>query len=161
MLPQGLGLIKEMFAEREMGSAFGMFGPVMGLSSVGGPILAGWLIDADLFGTGWRMIFLINLPLGLLALLGGLRVPARVARGTGRRGSTSSASSWPASPPAGDLPAGAGPRARLAGVDVRGVRRRGRGLRRVRLVRGAASGGRRRPARRTRACSASAPSPAA
>jgi MFS family permease len=38
---------------------------------VGGPILAGWLIDADYFGTGWRMIFLINLPLGLLALFGG------------------------------------------------------------------------------------------
>jgi Major Facilitator Superfamily len=50
-----------------------MFGPVMGLSSVGGPVLAGWLIDADYFGTGWRMIFLINLPLGLLAVLGGLR----------------------------------------------------------------------------------------
>jgi EmrB/QacA subfamily drug resistance transporter len=73
MLPQGLGLIKEMFSEQEMGTAFGMFGPVMGLSSVGGPVLAGWLIDADYFGTGWRMIFLINLPLGLLALLGGLR----------------------------------------------------------------------------------------
>ncbi|MFL6055390.1 MAG: MFS transporter [Actinoallomurus sp.] len=73
MLPQGLGMIKEMFSEQEMSKAFGMFGPVMGLSSVGGPILAGWLIDADLFGTGWRMIFLINLPLGLLAVLGGLR----------------------------------------------------------------------------------------
>jgi EmrB/QacA subfamily drug resistance transporter len=73
MLPQGLGLIKEMFSEKEMGAAFGMFGPVMGLSSVGGPILAGWLIDADFFGTGWRMIFLINIPLGLLAVLGGLK----------------------------------------------------------------------------------------
>jgi EmrB/QacA subfamily drug resistance transporter len=73
MLPQGLGMIKEMFSEEEMSKAFGMFGPVMGLSSVGGPILAGWLIDADFFGTGWRMIFLINLPLGLVAVLGGLR----------------------------------------------------------------------------------------
>jgi EmrB/QacA subfamily drug resistance transporter len=73
MLPQGLGMIKEMFSEKEMGTAFGMFGPVMGLSSIGGPVLAGWLIDADYFGTGWRMIFLINLPLGLLAVIGGLR----------------------------------------------------------------------------------------
>jgi EmrB/QacA subfamily drug resistance transporter len=73
MLPQGLGLIKEMFQPKEMGAAFGLFGPVMGLSSVGGPILAGWLIDADFFGTGWRMIFLINLPLGLAALIAGLR----------------------------------------------------------------------------------------
>ncbi|MFF5208773.1 MFS transporter [Streptosporangium sp. NPDC000396] len=73
MLPQGLGMIKEMFPPKEVGAAFGIFGPVMGLSSVGGPILAGWLIDADFFGTGWRMIFLINLPLGLAAILAGLR----------------------------------------------------------------------------------------
>ncbi|HCU48890.1 MAG TPA: MFS transporter, partial [Micromonosporaceae bacterium] len=69
MLPQGLGMIKEMFPPKEMGAAFGAFGPVMGLSAVGGPILAGWLVDADFFGTGWRMIFLINLPVGALALL--------------------------------------------------------------------------------------------
>ena len=36
----------------------------MGLAAVLGPILAGFLIDADLFGTGWRMIFLINIPVG-------------------------------------------------------------------------------------------------
>lgn len=73
MLPQGLGLIKEMFPPKEMAAAFGAFGPVMGMSSVGGPALAGWLVQADLLGTGWRMIFLINLPLGLAALLAGLK----------------------------------------------------------------------------------------
>ncbi|GII76504.1 putative actinorhodin transporter [Sphaerisporangium rufum] len=73
MLPQGLGMIKEMFPPEEMQKAFGLFGPVMGLSSVGGPTLAGWLVEADLLGTGWRMIFLINLPLGLAAVLLGLR----------------------------------------------------------------------------------------
>ncbi|MFE9450044.1 MFS transporter [Streptomyces sp. NPDC006739] len=73
MLPQGLGMIKEMFPPKESQKAFGMFGPVMGLSAVCGPILAGWLVDADYFGTGWRMIFLINLPLGAAAFLGALR----------------------------------------------------------------------------------------
>ncbi|MFF4775148.1 MFS transporter [Microtetraspora fusca] len=73
MLPQGLGMIKEMFPPKEMQSAFVLFGPVMGLASVGGPILAGWLVDADFFGTGWRMIFFINLPLGLAALAGAIR----------------------------------------------------------------------------------------
>jgi EmrB/QacA subfamily drug resistance transporter len=73
MIPQGLGLIKEMFPPKELGKAFGMFGPVMTISSVGGPVLAGWLVDADFFGTGWRMIFLINLPIGLAAALAGLR----------------------------------------------------------------------------------------
>ncbi|MFJ3809196.1 MFS transporter [Streptomyces sp. NPDC090073] len=73
MLPQGLGMIKEMFPPQESQKAFGLFGPVMGLSAVCGPILAGWLVDADYFGTGWRMIFLINLPLGAAAFLGALR----------------------------------------------------------------------------------------
>ncbi|MBV2355183.1 MFS transporter [Streptomyces sp. J2-1] len=73
MLPQGLGMIKEMFPPKESQKAFGMFGPVMGLSAVCGPILAGWLVDADYFGTGWRMIFLINLPLGAAAFLGAVR----------------------------------------------------------------------------------------
>ncbi|MBL7257401.1 MFS transporter [Paractinoplanes lichenicola] len=73
MLPQGLGMIKQMFTPAEQAKAFGAFGPVMGLSSVGGPILAGWLVDADFFGSGWRMIFFINLPLGLFAVLGALK----------------------------------------------------------------------------------------
>ncbi|MEV4170869.1 MFS transporter [Nonomuraea sp. NPDC049709] len=73
LIPQGLGLIKEMFPPQELGKAFGMFGPVMTISSVGGPVLAGWLVDADFFGTGWRMIFLINLPIGLAAVLAALR----------------------------------------------------------------------------------------
>jgi EmrB/QacA subfamily drug resistance transporter len=65
VLPQGLGMIKEMFPPKEMAAAFGAFGPAMGLSSVGGPLLAGALIDADPFGTGWRSIFLINVPVGI------------------------------------------------------------------------------------------------
>ncbi|WP_144069911.1 DHA2 family efflux MFS transporter permease subunit [Nonomuraea indica] len=74
MIPQGLGLIKEMFPPEEIGKAFGLFGPVIATSSVGGPILAGWLVDADLFGTGWRMIFLINLPVGLAAAVAAMRL---------------------------------------------------------------------------------------
>jgi EmrB/QacA subfamily drug resistance transporter len=73
MLPQGLGMIKQLFTPAEQAKAFGAFGPVMGLSSVGGPILAGWLVDADYFGSGWRMIFFINLPLGLFAVIGAIR----------------------------------------------------------------------------------------
>ncbi|MBB2910448.1 EmrB/QacA subfamily drug resistance transporter [Streptosporangium becharense] len=73
VIPQGLSMIKQMFPPQELGAAFGAFGPVIALSSVGGPILAGWLIQADLFGTGWRMIFLINLPVGVLALAGAFR----------------------------------------------------------------------------------------
>ena len=73
MLPQGLGMIKRLFSESEQAKAFGAFGPVMGLSAVGGPILAGWLVDADYFGSGWRMIFFINLPLGIFAVAGAVK----------------------------------------------------------------------------------------
>ena len=81
LIPQGFGMIKTVFPPKEMGGAFGAFGPIMGLSAIAGPILAGWLVSADLFGTGWRMIFLINVPLGLFALLGAPR-SAGVARRT-------------------------------------------------------------------------------
>jgi EmrB/QacA subfamily drug resistance transporter len=73
MLPQGLGMLREMFGPAERAKAFGAFGPVMGLSAVAGPIVAGWLVDADYFGSGWRMIFFINLPLGVFAILGALK----------------------------------------------------------------------------------------
>jgi EmrB/QacA subfamily drug resistance transporter len=73
LIPQGFGMIKTVFPPKEMGGAFAAFGPVMGLAAIAGPILAGWLVSADLLGTGWRMIFLINVPLGLLGLAGALR----------------------------------------------------------------------------------------
>jgi EmrB/QacA subfamily drug resistance transporter len=73
LIPQGLGVIKTIFPPKEMGGAFAAFGPVMGLAAIAGPILAGWLVSADLLGTGWRMIFLMNVPLGLLGLAGALR----------------------------------------------------------------------------------------
>ena len=41
----------------------------MGLATVAGPILAGWLLQLDLFGTQWRAIFLINVPLGIAAVV--------------------------------------------------------------------------------------------
>lgn len=74
LIPQGLGIIKTVFPPSEMGGAFAAFGPVMGLAAVGGPVLAGWLVSADLLDTGWRMIFLINVPLGIAGLIGARRV---------------------------------------------------------------------------------------
>jgi EmrB/QacA subfamily drug resistance transporter len=74
LLPQGLGMMRSMFADPvERAKAFTTFGPVMGLSAVFGPIIAGGLIDLDLFGTEWRSLFWINVPLGLFAILGGIK----------------------------------------------------------------------------------------
>jgi len=77
MLPQVFGLIRDMFQAHEMGKAFGVYGPVMGLSAMLGPIASGGLISVNVLGTGWRMIFLVNVPVGLAALaLGARTLPA-------------------------------------------------------------------------------------
>jgi EmrB/QacA subfamily drug resistance transporter len=68
LIPQGFGIIKSAFPPRELGTAFGSFGPAMGLSAVGGPILAGALIAWNLGDAGWRTVFLINVPIGLACL---------------------------------------------------------------------------------------------
>ncbi len=88
MLPQVFGLIRDLFEAHEMGKAFGVYGPVMGLSAMLGPIAAGGLISANVLGTGWRMIFLVNVPVGLVALVVGARVlPAgRAGAGAGAGG---------------------------------------------------------------------------
>lgn len=68
LIPQAFGIIKATFPPRELGTVFGFFGPTIGLSLVGAPILAGALIEWDLGGAGWRTIFLINVPIGLACL---------------------------------------------------------------------------------------------
>jgi len=73
MVPQSFGLIRELFGQ-DVGKAFALLGPVIGLATVLGPVVAGVLVDADLFGTGWRMVFAINIPLGAFALAVGARV---------------------------------------------------------------------------------------
>lgn len=67
MIPQGLAMVKTSFTEADLQKAFVPFGPVMGLSAVLGPILAGFLLHADLLGSGWRAIFWINVPVGAVA----------------------------------------------------------------------------------------------
>lgn len=74
MLPQGFGIIREVFPEDERQSAFAIFGPVIGLSAVLGPIIGASLIKLNLFGSNWRLVFLINIPLGLAAIIGALRL---------------------------------------------------------------------------------------
>ncbi|MGH6657716.1 MAG: MFS transporter [Actinocrinis sp.] len=73
MVPQCFGLIRDLFPPRELGKAFSALGPVIGLSTIAGPIVAGALIDANLFGSGWRAVFGINLPLAAFALVGALK----------------------------------------------------------------------------------------
>jgi EmrB/QacA subfamily drug resistance transporter len=85
MIPQGFGMLKEVFDEDEMGKVFGFFGPMMGLAMLAAPILAGGLVEANLFGTGWRLVFLINVPIGAAALVGAFKVLPRTVSHPGIR----------------------------------------------------------------------------
>jgi EmrB/QacA subfamily drug resistance transporter len=77
MIPQGLALVKVVFPPQHLRKALTPVGPLMGLTMVGGPILAGWLLHLDLFGSQWRSIFLINVPFGIVAGLLARRVMPR------------------------------------------------------------------------------------
>jgi MFS family permease len=91
MLPQVFGLIRDLFAAHEMSRAFGVYGPVMGLSAMVGPIASGGLISANVLGAGWRMIFLVNVPVGLVALVLGARLlPAGTGGGPASSGAARS-----------------------------------------------------------------------
>jgi EmrB/QacA subfamily drug resistance transporter len=67
--PQILGLIQTMFSGRERGTAFGTFGAVNASSTAIGPLIGGLLIQAGGPDLGWRLVFLVNLPFGIAALL--------------------------------------------------------------------------------------------
>ncbi len=69
MIPQGFGLMKQVFTDdAEFDKALGLFGPATGVPLLVAPILAGALIDANLWGIGWRLVFLINVPVGAVTL---------------------------------------------------------------------------------------------
>src|SRR4051812_24697840 len=61
LFPQVLSILQVTFAAHERAKAFGLFGTVIGTASFSGNVLGGLLVSADLFGLGWRPIFLINL----------------------------------------------------------------------------------------------------
>jgi EmrB/QacA subfamily drug resistance transporter len=77
MIPQGLALMTVVFPREHLRKALTPVGPIMGVTTVAGPILAGWLLHLDLFGSQWRSIFLINVPIGIVALALGWRVLPR------------------------------------------------------------------------------------
>ncbi|MFJ1750003.1 MFS transporter [Streptomyces sp. NPDC088116] len=69
MVPQVLAIIHVTFPAHERGRVFGMFGAIIGLGAVTGPLLGALLTQWNIAGLEWRPIFLINLPVGLAGVL--------------------------------------------------------------------------------------------
>lgn len=95
--PQGLGMIQQYFRGAERGRAFGYLGSAVGVSVAIGPVLGGLLIKLGGPEWGWRLAFLVNLPVGILAIALALKWfprplvqwPSRTGKGGAPRGSRS------------------------------------------------------------------------
>jgi EmrB/QacA subfamily drug resistance transporter len=68
MVPQVLSLITATFPVAERARAMSWYGVTIGLGLVSGQVLGGFLLTANLFGLGWRTIFLVNVPVGAIAV---------------------------------------------------------------------------------------------
>ncbi|MCK0151343.1 MFS transporter [Marivita sp. S6314] len=71
--PQGIGMIQQYFQGEERGRAFGYLGTAIGLSIAIGPVLGGVLIELGGPDIGWRLTFLVNVPIGIAAIVLGLK----------------------------------------------------------------------------------------
>ena len=74
MVPQVLSIAQVIFPPKERFAAFAMYGIVLSLAAVIGPLLGGFLTELDIAGLGWRPIFLINLPVGVVTLIAASRL---------------------------------------------------------------------------------------
>ncbi len=84
LAPQNSALIQQLFRGAERGRAFGFFGATVGISTAAGPVVGGLILALAGGPGGWRWIFYVNVPIGLVALVLAARL---LPRGTpGRRG---------------------------------------------------------------------------
>jgi EmrB/QacA subfamily drug resistance transporter len=84
LAPQNSALIQQLFRGAERGRAFGFFGATVGISTAVGPVVGGTLLALASGPDGWRWIFYVNVPIGVVAFVLALRLlPHRTSRGAG------------------------------------------------------------------------------
>tara|TARA_R110001583_G_scaffold9186_2_gene43285 strand:+ start:20771 stop:22204 length:1434 start_codon:yes stop_codon:yes gene_type:complete len=66
LFPQIYALLKVLYAETARRRAFALLGMTLGLAAIAGQVLGGFLVEGNFYGLGWRIVFLINLPIGLV-----------------------------------------------------------------------------------------------
>jgi len=80
MVPQVLATLHLLFADGSRGRAFGIYGIVLGLAGAAGFLLGGVLVTLDLAGLGWRAVFFVNVPFGLVIIGAASRIMPTVPR---------------------------------------------------------------------------------
>jgi MFS family permease len=92
--PQNGGLIQDLFRGAERGRAFGLLGATIGLSTAAGPVIGGFILGVAGESDGWRWVFLVNLPFGLLTLVLALLLVPRTPKRTTRADTERAAGVW-------------------------------------------------------------------
>lgn len=72
MAPQVMSFMQVLFSPVERIGRLALFGALGGVIGVAGPVLGGLLIELNWFGLGWRLIFLLNIPIGLACIAASL-----------------------------------------------------------------------------------------
>ena len=83
--PQTSGVIQDLFRGPERGRAFGRMGASIGLSTAVGPLAGGLILALDDSSDGWRWVFLVNVPVGLVAMVMAWRLLPSDGRGSLRQ----------------------------------------------------------------------------
>jgi EmrB/QacA subfamily drug resistance transporter len=84
LAPQNSGLIQDLFSGPERGKAFGILGATIGLATAAGPVIGGLILAAFTGPDGWRWVFYVNVPIGLVALVLAARLVPAISRGSVR-----------------------------------------------------------------------------
>jgi EmrB/QacA subfamily drug resistance transporter len=84
LAPQNSGLIQDLFRGPERGRAFGILGATIGLATAAGPVVGGLILAAFTGPDGWRWVFYVNVPIGLVALVLAARLLPAISRGSVR-----------------------------------------------------------------------------
>jgi MFS family permease len=85
MVPQALATLHLLFTDDSRSRAFGIYGIVLGLAGAAGFLLGGLLVTIDLAHTGWRSVFFVNVPCGLVIAFAAWRIMPSVPRRAGTR----------------------------------------------------------------------------
>jgi len=75
LFPQIYASLRVIYDDQGRSRAFGLLGMTLGLAAIAGQVIGGLLVEINLFGLGWRVVFLINIPIGILAVIAARTIP--------------------------------------------------------------------------------------